>query len=121
MSFTSEDAGKHWRVDSGQGRARQEEVTREPDATNEVIGQAGRASVLERAFHVLEQVAQGARPLNLTEVSRAAQLPLPTTYRLAKALVELRALEKASGRYTLGPVWSEWCATTTPERACTST
>lgn len=69
----------------------------------------GRPSVLERAFQMLELVASGENPLNLTEMSRAAGLPLPTTYRFAKALVKLRALEKDEhGRYTLGPVWSEW-------------
>ncbi len=58
---------------------------------------------------MLESVANGNKPLNLTEMSRATKLPLPTTYRVAKALVNLRALEKnEDGRYILGPLWSEW-------------
>ncbi|WP_082403480.1 helix-turn-helix domain-containing protein [Saccharothrix sp. NRRL B-16348] len=67
-----------------------------------------RPSVLERAFQILELVANEDRPMNLTEMSRAVKLPLPTTHRLAKSLVKLRALERNHGRFTLGPVWSEW-------------
>ncbi|GAB2992271.1 hypothetical protein GCM10027184_53030 [Saccharothrix stipae] len=57
---------------------------------------------------MLEVVSNQDRPMNLTEMSLAVKLPLPTTHRLAKALVRLRALERDHGRYTLGPVWSEW-------------
>lgn len=67
-----------------------------------------RSSVLERAFQVLKLVANEDRPMNLTEMSRGVKLPLPTMHRLAKTLVNLRALERNHGRYTLGPVWSEW-------------
>ncbi|MFC6093946.1 helix-turn-helix domain-containing protein [Saccharothrix lopnurensis] len=77
-----------------------------------MAGSDSRSSVLERAFQVLELVAHEDRPLNLTEMSRAVELPLPTTHRVAKALVKLRALEKNDGRYTLGPVWSEWAGVT---------
>ncbi|MGM1059414.1 helix-turn-helix domain-containing protein [Saccharothrix sp. Mg75] len=81
------------------------------DTAGGEFGAAGRNSVLDRAFQMLDKVASGERPLNLTEMSRAAKLPLPTTYRLAKALVRLGALEKDAGRYTLGPVWWQWCET----------
>ncbi|MDU0293001.1 helix-turn-helix domain-containing protein [Saccharothrix longispora] len=123
MSFTSEGRGKDRRSGHAQGEAQTKEET--PQNRNEAgdVGDAaenaGRGSVLERAFQVLEQVASGARPLNLTEMSRAARLPLPTTYRLAKSLVKLGALEKDAGRYTLGPVWLEWCGVTEREHPCT--
>ncbi|MGM1060900.1 helix-turn-helix domain-containing protein [Saccharothrix sp. Mg75] len=121
MSFTSEGRSRDWRSDRAQREPQaDEEVVSESDGADDAVGDGGRGSVLERAFQVLEQVASGARPLNLTEMSRAARLPLPTTYRLAKTLVQLGALEKESGRYTLGPVWSEWSETTGPEHACTS-
>ncbi|GAA2678720.1 IclR helix-turn-helix domain-containing protein [Actinosynnema pretiosum] len=71
--------------------------------------------MLVRAFQMLELVANEDRPMNLTEMSRGVQLPLPTTHRLAKTLVRLRALERDHGRYTLGPVWSEW-TDATPQR-----
>ncbi|MFC5059748.1 helix-turn-helix domain-containing protein [Saccharothrix xinjiangensis] len=109
------------------GDGRPDRSQREPSAEQDVApkrdegdGDAGRSSVLERAFQVLEQVAGGARPLNLTEVSRATNLPLPTTYRLATALVKLGALEKDAGRYTLGPVWLQWSEAAGQEHTCTS-
>ena len=122
MSFTNanEGRGADWRPDRAQGEAPAEEGVARNRNADDAVDDGGRGSVLERAFKVLEQVASGERPLNLTEVSRAADLPLPTTYRLAKTLVKLGALEKDAGRYTLGPVWSEWCETTEPEHACTS-
>ncbi|MFC6094392.1 helix-turn-helix domain-containing protein [Saccharothrix lopnurensis] len=79
-----------------------------PGDPDTAAGDGSRSSVLERAFQMLKLVANEKRPMNLTEMSRAVRLPLPTTYRLAKALVRLRALERDRGRYTLGPVWSEW-------------
>ncbi|MGM1064193.1 helix-turn-helix domain-containing protein [Saccharothrix sp. Mg75] len=121
MSFTSEDRGGNWRSDRAQGEAQaQEEVPQSPSDADDAADERGKGSMLERAFHVLEQVAGGKKPLNLTEMSRAARLPLPTTYRLAKTLVKLGALEKDAGRYTLGPVWLEWCETVGSEHACTS-
>lgn len=118
MSFTNEGRGRDWRHSRSAGDQRADEET--SSDRDDVDGGGARNSVLVRAFLMLEQVAGGSRPLNLTEMSRAAQLPLPTAHRLAKVLVELGALEKDAGRYTLGPVWSEWSETTGQEHTCTS-
>jgi DNA-binding IclR family transcriptional regulator len=58
-----------------------------------------------RAFAILETVAGAGRPVSMTDVVDAVQLPKPTVYRLL-ALLEQALLvqrEPASKRYSIGP------------------
>jgi DNA-binding IclR family transcriptional regulator len=59
-------------------------------------------SVLERAFRVLEVFGSDGLQVGLAELSRRAQLPKATTFRLANQLVALGALERGVSGYRLG-------------------
>jgi len=59
-------------------------------------------TVLERAFRLLDAFGSEGRCLGLAELARSSKLPKATTFRLANQLVELGALERNLGGYTLG-------------------
>jgi DNA-binding IclR family transcriptional regulator len=60
------------------------------------------ASVLERAFSLLEVLGSDSASVGLAELARRAGLPKATVYRLANQLVELHVLERAGQEYQLG-------------------
>jgi IclR family acetate operon transcriptional repressor len=60
------------------------------------------ASVLERAFSLLEALGPDTASVGLAELARRAGLPKATAYRLASQLVELHVLERAGQEYQLG-------------------
>jgi DNA-binding IclR family transcriptional regulator len=60
-------------------------------------------SVASRLFAILYAFAPGESRLTLTEISRRARLPLPTTHRLVGELVRFGGLEREDGRtYRIG-------------------
>ena len=63
------------------------------------------ASATLRAFAVIESVVRADRPMSLTEVMDAVDLPKPTVYRILSLLGSsgLLALEPDAKRYTVGP------------------
>ncbi|HWL54250.1 MAG TPA: IclR family transcriptional regulator [Chthoniobacteraceae bacterium] len=62
-------------------------------------------SSVEKAFGLLEHLADAGRPLSLNEITQAAQLPKPTAYRLLRSLHELGYVGRPLGSrdYALGP------------------
>lgn len=59
-------------------------------------------TVLERAFRLLDVFGAEGRCLGLAELARGSKLPKATTFRLANQLVQLGALERSPGGYSLG-------------------
>lgn len=59
---------------------------------------------LERALHLLLVMGEVGRPMGLTELSRATQLPKPTVQRLLSVLEKYGFSEKWQGGYHLGIV-----------------
>lgn len=58
---------------------------------------------VERAFDLLEAIADASSPQGLSELAAAAELPLPTAHRLMQTLVRRGyARQEPSRRYTLG-------------------
>lgn len=65
---------------------------------------AGSVQSVERAFGLLETLADGGGMMGLSELAGASGLPLPTIHRLARTLVDLGYLRQdPSRRYVLGP------------------
>jgi len=60
------------------------------------------ASVLERAFSLLEVVGSDGSSVGLAELARRAGLPKATAYRLANQLIDLHVLERVGQQYHLG-------------------
>jgi IclR family acetate operon transcriptional repressor len=59
---------------------------------------------LERAFELLEHLADAGGQLALTELAEVSGLPMPTIYRLMRTLVNRGYVRQdASKRYALGP------------------
>jgi IclR family acetate operon transcriptional repressor len=59
---------------------------------------------LERAFELLEHLADAGGQLALTELAAASGLPMPTIYRLMRTLVNQGYVrQEPSKRYALGP------------------
>ncbi|MEO5874206.1 MAG: IclR family transcriptional regulator [Streptosporangiaceae bacterium] len=59
---------------------------------------------LERAFDLLEHLADAGGELALSELTEASGLPMPTIYRLMQTLVAKGYVrQEASKRYALGP------------------
>lgn len=59
---------------------------------------------LERAFELLEHLADAGGQLALTELAEVSGLPMPTIYRLMRTLVNRGYIRQdASKRYALGP------------------
>lgn len=64
----------------------------------------GGVQSLERAFDLLEALADAGGVLGLSDLAARSGLPLPTIHRLVRTLVPLGYLRQdASRRYTLGP------------------
>lgn len=57
---------------------------------------------LERALHLLLVMEDASRPMGLTELSNATELPKPTVQRLLSVLENYGFSEKRHGRYHLG-------------------
>jgi len=69
---------------------------------------AGGVQSLERAFGILETMANAGGTLGLSELATRAGLPLPTIHRLVRTLVDLGYLrQEPSRQYALGPrlIW----------------
>ena len=64
---------------------------------------SGGVQSIERAFDLLEMLADAGGALGLSEVATASGLPLPTVHRLMRTLVNRGYVrQEASRRYTLG-------------------
>ena len=64
----------------------------------------GGVQSIERAFELLELLADARSSLGLSELSSASGLPLPTIHRLIRTLVNQGYVrQERSRRYTLGP------------------
>ena len=64
---------------------------------------AGGVQSIERAFDLLEMLADAGGALGLSELATASGLPLPTVHRLMRTLVNRGYVrQEASRRYTLG-------------------
>jgi len=64
---------------------------------------AGGVQSIERAFDLLEMLADAGGALGLSELSTVSGLPLPTVHRLMRTLVNRGYVrQEASRRYTLG-------------------
>ncbi|MCP2257346.1 transcriptional regulator, IclR family [Streptoalloteichus tenebrarius] len=67
-------------------------------------GSSGGVQSLERAFHLLERLADAGGEAGLSELAAASGLPLPTIHRLVRTLVTLGYVRQGSSRrYALGP------------------
>lgn len=65
---------------------------------------AGGVQSLERAFAILETMADAGGVISLSQLATDAKLPLPTIHRLVRTLVDLGYVrQEASRQYTLGP------------------
>ena len=60
------------------------------------------ASVLERAFALLEVIGADGASIGLAELARRSGLAKATAYRLANQLIELHVLERVGEEYQLG-------------------
>lgn len=59
---------------------------------------------VERAFGLLETMADHGGSMGLSQLATASQLPLPTIHRIVRTLVDLGYLrQEPSRRYALGP------------------
>ena len=70
------------------------------------VGAKGTGGVqsLERAFAILETMADAGGVISLSQLANDAQLPLPTIHRLVRTLVDLGYVrQEASRQYSLGP------------------
>src|SRR6201992_2186460 len=66
-------------------------------------GAAGGVQASERAFDLLEMLADADGALGLPELAAVSGLPLPTVHRLMRTLVNRGYVrQEASRRYTLG-------------------
>jgi DNA-binding IclR family transcriptional regulator len=75
-----------------------------------VVSVTSGIQVVDRAVLVLDAVARGG-PCSLAELQRATDLPRPTAYRLAVALVRHGVLARdADGRFVLGRRLAAWGA-----------
>ena len=69
---------------------------------------SGSVQSLERAFRILETMADAGGTLGLSQLASRANLPLPTIHRFVRTLVELGYLrQEPSRQYALGPrlIW----------------
>jgi IclR family acetate operon transcriptional repressor len=65
---------------------------------------SGGVQSLERAFAILETMADAGGVISLSQLAADAQLPLPTIHRLVRTLVDLGYVrQEASRQYSLGP------------------
>ncbi len=67
-------------------------------------GRAGGVQSIERAFALLETMADAGGTMGLSHLANASGLPLPTIHRLVRTLVDLGYLRQEPNRqYVLGP------------------
>jgi IclR family transcriptional regulator, acetate operon repressor len=86
-------------IDSTQGTG---PATARPDETARGSA-AGGVQSIERAFDLLEMLADAGGALGLSELASTSGLPLPTVHRLMRTLVNRGYVrQEASRRYTLG-------------------
>ncbi|HET7397013.1 MAG TPA: IclR family transcriptional regulator [Intrasporangium sp.] len=65
---------------------------------------SGGVQSLERAFAILERMADAGGVISLSQLATDASLPLPTIHRLVRTLVDLGYVrQEASRQYSLGP------------------
>ncbi|HEY9395684.1 MAG TPA: helix-turn-helix domain-containing protein, partial [Nocardioides sp.] len=64
----------------------------------------GAVQSIERAFALLETMADAGGTMGLSQLAAASGLPLPTIHRLVRTLVDLGYLrQEANRQYVLGP------------------
>jgi len=67
-------------------------------------GRTGSVQSIERAFGLLETMADAGGMMGLSQLATASGLPLPTIHRLVRTLVDLGYLrQEPSRQYILGP------------------
>lgn len=65
---------------------------------------SGTVQSLDRAFHLLEHLADASGEAGITQLTRASGVPLPTVHRLLRSLIKSGYVRQgASRRYSLGP------------------
>jgi IclR family acetate operon transcriptional repressor len=70
----------------------------------ETATRSGGVQSLERAFGILETMADAGGVISLSQLAADANLPLPTIHRLVRTLVDLGYVrQEASRQYSLGP------------------
>ncbi len=74
------------------------------DASSRTPASSGGVQSLERAFDLLERMADAGGEVGLSELSTASGLPLPTIHRLMRTLVACGYVrQQPNRRYSLGP------------------
>ncbi|MFB7052001.1 IclR family transcriptional regulator [Streptomyces vinaceus] len=74
------------------------------DASAKPTAASGGVQSLERAFDLLERMADAGGEVGLSELSTASGLPLPTIHRLMRTLVACGYVrQQPNRRYSLGP------------------
>src|SRR5665811_383612 len=85
-----------------------------PEATEKAPRRAGGVQSLERAFGILETMAEAGGTLGLSQLADRVKLPLPTIHRFVRTLVDVGYLrQEPSRQYSLGPklIWLGECST----------
>ncbi len=79
--------------------------TDQPAAAGSAVPKTGGGvQSLERAFAILETMADAGGVISLSQLAANAKLPLPTIHRLVRTLVDLGYVrQEASRQYSLGP------------------
>lgn len=73
-------------------------------AENAAKGRSGGVQSIERAFSLLETIADNGGIMGLSQLATQSGLPLPTIHRLVRTLVDLGYLrQEPSRQYALGP------------------
>jgi len=86
--------------DTGLAVARHDDPGR--DGAGRAVASGGVQSI-ERAFDLLEMLADAGEPVGLSELATVSGLPLPTVHRLMRTLVNRGYVrQETSRRYTLG-------------------
>jgi IclR family acetate operon transcriptional repressor len=74
------------------------------DVVAETTARSGSVQSIERAFGLLELMADAGGMLGLSQLATASGLPLPTIHRLVRTLVDLGYVrQEPSRQYVLGP------------------
>ncbi|MGC1208329.1 MAG: IclR family transcriptional regulator [Ornithinimicrobium sp.] len=69
-----------------------------------IAARPGSVQSIQRAFTLLETIADHGGTMGLSQLAESANLPLPTIHRLVRTLVELGYLRQDANRqYVLGP------------------
>ena len=74
------------------------------EAGDKAPRRAGGVQSLERAFLILETMAEAGGTLGLSQLAGRVHLPVPTIHRFVRTLVDLGYLrQEPSRQYALGP------------------